>query len=94
MTFVIHVSRDVSVPLGIEPGDSVVLGRDSAQCQFVVRDISVSRRHCRLSVIGDRAQVEDLGSTNGTLVNGQRIETEQLSPGDVVEIGQCRIELL
>ena len=94
MTFVIHVSRDVSVPLGIEPGDSVVLGRDSTQCQFVVRDISVSRCHCKLTVTGDQAQVEDLGSTNGTIVNGERVETAVLSAGDVVEIGQCRIEVL
>lgn len=94
MTFVVHVSREVSVPLGVEPGSSVVLGRDSAQCQFVVRDISVSRRHCRLSVIGDKAHVEDLGSTNGTLVNGGRVQAAVLSRGDIVQIGQCRIEVL
>ena len=46
------------------------IGRAAEQCELVVPHPTVSRRHAKLSVAGEALQVEDLGSTNGTAVNG------------------------
>src|SRR5215218_667384 len=48
----------------------MVIGRSADQCELVVAHATVSRRHARLSLSGEALQVEDLGSTNGTAVNG------------------------
>jgi pSer/pThr/pTyr-binding forkhead associated (FHA) protein len=52
--------------------DDVVIGRSSA-CSLRLDDAAVSRRHCLLDLGGDWALVRDLGSLNGTFVNGQMI---------------------
>ena len=91
MQFTVHVTRGIRTLLTILPGEALFLGRDSGQCQYILRDSSVSRRHCKLSVFGDKAWVEDLGSTNGTWVNGERTENALLSAGDVVAVGHSRI---
>ena len=49
----------------------MVIGRAEGQCELVVSHATVSRRHARLSLAGDVLQIEDLGSTNGTSVNGK-----------------------
>jgi pSer/pThr/pTyr-binding forkhead associated (FHA) protein len=48
----------------------MVIGRAAEQCELVVAHATISRRHARLSLAGETLQVEDLGSTNGTSVNG------------------------
>lgn len=54
----------------------------------VERDLDVSSRHAELRIVGDRCVLVDLGSTNGTFVNGQRVEGERaLFDGDVVTFG-------
>jgi len=68
-------------------GTRVVIGRLDS-CDIPIHDKSVSREHARLSRLRDGYVIEDLGSTNGTLVNGQRIEEATLLyPGDGVTIG-------
>src|SRR5918997_1503316 len=60
----------------------VVIGREG--CDVVLADPEVSRRHAALRHTGEGPAVEDLGSTNGTFVNGERISgTRVLSDGDV-----------
>lgn len=66
---------------------SIVVGR-RADCDIVVQDMSVSRRHARLELHRSRYTVSDLGSTNGTLVNGVRISKRILEPGDVLALGE------
>ena len=52
----------------------------------------VSRLHCRLTATRDSLQVKDLDSTNGTFVNGRRVETAELKDGDRLGVG--RLELI
>jgi predicted component of type VI protein secretion system len=58
------------------------------ECQIRIRSSQVSRRHCELVPEGDALVVRDLGSSNGTFVNGKRVLGKQaLKPGDVLTIG-------
>ncbi len=59
----------------------------------VLDDETVSRRHCRIAQRDEHFVAEDLGSTNGTYVNGVRIERAFLEPGSVLAVGNSRIEL-
>jgi DNA-binding winged helix-turn-helix (wHTH) protein len=73
------------LPLG--EGENV-LGREPDAAIRLVSD-KASRRHARIVVFGTRAVIEDLGSKNGTRVNGKRIGGELvLEPGDRIEIGR------
>jgi ABC transport system ATP-binding/permease protein len=68
------------------------IGR-STGADFIVDVALVSRVHCRLSALpGGDLEVRDLDSTNGTFVNGARIETARLSSGDRLQVG--RLELV
>ena len=72
---------------------SVVLGRDhSVQC--VLADSSVSRKHAEISKLRSGYQIKDLGSTNGTLVNGEAIQQKVLKPGDTFHVGSFMFKFL
>ena len=74
--------------LRIEPGSAKTVGR-MAQADFIIDAPLVSRVHCKLTVSrGGDLEVEDTGSTNGTLVNGQRITRSPLKAGDSLTIGR------
>jgi hypothetical protein len=72
--------------------ESMTIGRDAA-CELVVADPRVSRRHARLWVRGGAVEVEDLGSTNGTHINGVRVGRGALSVGDRLGIGDTTLVL-
>src|SRR6478672_6299664 len=65
---------------------SVVIGRTS-ECDVVLYDPGVSRRHARIFSEGDNYFVEDMGSSNGTKVNGAVVKKTQLKDGDAVTLG-------
>ncbi len=66
----------------------VTIGRDITN-DIVINDPEVSRHHCRLTQGGGGYTVEDLGSTNGTFVNGQRLTgARPLQPGDMLGLGE------
>ena len=68
------------------------IGRASG-ADFIVDAALVSRVHCRVTALPDGGlEVRDLDSTNGTFVNGQRIETARLATGDRIQVG--RVELV
>ncbi len=67
-------------------GQPVVLGRDLT-CEVVVPDEKASRRHARIAREGEAWTLADLGSRNGTLVNGTRMETRTLVPLDEIQVG-------
>lgn len=68
------------------PGKVAVLGRRQ-DCDFCIPLNLVSRRHCQLDTRHDTLKIRDLGSTNGTLVNGQKVKEAELSAGDLLQIG-------
>jgi hypothetical protein len=71
------------VIIGRSPGSDIVIGAEY-----------VSGRHARFSIMGQNLFIEDLGSTNGTAVNGQRItEPTVLKSGDVVNVGDVAIRV-
>ncbi len=80
----------ISIPIG---RGSTYIGRDPA-AQVMVDDPTVSRNHARLDLAGGDLWVEDLGSANGTLVNGVAISRGLLRPGDVLEVGDLRLRLV
>lgn len=64
-----------------------LIGRDP-ECFVSIPSTTVSRRHARLSIGASRASIDDLGSRNGTFVNGQRVTSERrLRNGDVIAVG-------
>jgi pSer/pThr/pTyr-binding forkhead associated (FHA) protein len=74
------------------PGSIRTVGRATG-ADFIVDAPLVSRVHCRLTVAPDGTlEVRDLESTNGTFVNGERIEKARLTSGDRLGVG--RIELV
>jgi len=76
----------------VVPGGVRTIGR-STGADFIVDVALVSRVHCRLTALpGGELEVRDLESTNGTFVNGARIETARMSPGDHLQVG--RLELV
>jgi len=81
--------RGVSLPVT----GPIVIGR-SPGADIVVGDDFISGKHARVSPAGTEAVLEDLGSTNGTVLNGARISTPQtLRPGDTIDIGAVRIKV-
>jgi pSer/pThr/pTyr-binding forkhead associated (FHA) protein len=70
--------------------DAVVIGR-LPECEVVLSDSNVSRRHAELRRKGDGIFVTDLGSTNGTRVNGAPIREQLLASGDEISVGSTRL---
>jgi pSer/pThr/pTyr-binding forkhead associated (FHA) protein len=66
--------------------DMTVIGRRE-DCDLRIPLSDVSRKHCRMILNGDAIKVEDLGSSNGTYVNGERVQQAELTPGDTLQIG-------
>jgi pSer/pThr/pTyr-binding forkhead associated (FHA) protein len=66
--------------------DMTVIGRRE-DCDLRIPLGEVSRKHCRLVRDGDTLKLEDLGSSNGTFLNGQRVQEALLSPGDTIQVG-------
>jgi ABC transport system ATP-binding/permease protein len=76
----------------ILPGGVRTLGRATG-ADFSIDAALVSRIHCRLiATAGGGLEVRDLDSTNGTFVNGQRVQSAELASGDRIQIG--RVELI
>jgi hypothetical protein len=74
-------------PVRVEAGAEVVLGR-SPECALALPSAQASRRHASVRRDGDRVLVRDLGSTNGTFVNGERVTGERaLASGDRIDVG-------
>jgi pSer/pThr/pTyr-binding forkhead associated (FHA) protein len=67
-----------------------VIGR-SRRCDLVIEDPNVSRRHAELQLRSPDWYVVDLGSTNGVAVNGRKVSSARLAPGDELALGTVRL---
>ncbi|MBI4230802.1 MAG: FHA domain-containing protein, partial [Planctomycetes bacterium] len=70
--------------------DVVTIGRD-VSCDISLNSTSVSRFHVQMKRDGDRLTVKDLGSRNGTRVNGAKVAEAVLSDGDVIQVGALKM---
>jgi hypothetical protein len=77
----------------IAPDKQILIGRSSDLDMVLVEDM-VSRKHARIAMQGDQIWIEDLGSTNGTFVNGEKIKRARLKEGDRVLIGTSILKLI
>jgi hypothetical protein len=77
-------------PLQLGPRDTVIVGR-SRSCDLRLPGSDASRRHAEIRGGARGFTLVDLGSTNGTLVNGERVREHTLQPGDQIEIGASLI---
>ncbi len=76
-----------------ELGDELTMGR-SAGCQITLDDTYVSQLHTRVFRREDRYFVEDLGSTNGTYLNRNKVASPTpVNPGDRIQVGSTVLEL-
>ena len=72
-------------------GSGATIGRESCDI-LLLQDDMVSRQHARVALYGDALTLTDMGSANGTLVNGVRLQGPRaLQPGDVIQIGSTRL---
>lgn len=72
------------------PGGETIVGR-GPDVDIFLGDVTVSRHHARFVVDAEGLRVEDLGSTNGTYVNGRRVEAARLHPSDELLIGKFHL---
>jgi pSer/pThr/pTyr-binding forkhead associated (FHA) protein len=74
----------------LTPGAVKTVGR-APRADFMVDAALVSRLHCRLTATARHVEVEDLSSTNGTFVNGKKVDRANLASGDRLRVG--RVEM-
>ena len=87
-------SPELSEGATIELSAPTVVGRDAQSGIRLDRDEFVSGRHARIEPRPDGAWIDDLGSTNGTFVNGSRLKRAQLAKiGDVIKIGATELQV-
>ena len=82
----LHLSSDQYSFLAEDPNRPYTIGRLS-ECQFLVADITVSRRHAEVFCRGTNWSVRDLGSKHGISVNGVAVKTARLNQGDQLRLG-------
>jgi DNA-binding NtrC family response regulator len=75
-------------------GSAATIIGSSAECDLVLKDETVSRRHTSIEVLGRYVRVRDLGSRNGTRYLGARVDAAEIPVGSTVEIGRNRVALL
>lgn len=92
-TLRVVAGRDMLRFATIQPGEELVLGRDESS-GLRLNDLTVSKRHARLTMDdGGAISVHDLGSTNGTAVNGRPVRRTALRTGDHLEVGGASLRL-
>ncbi|MEZ5318974.1 MAG: FHA domain-containing protein [Vicinamibacterales bacterium] len=87
-SWILETADDPPVVLRLMPGSAKTIGR-TARADFILEAPLVSRVHCRL--VADRTDqlaVEDLDSTNGIQVNGEKVSRSMLKTGDVLTVGR------
>ena len=87
--WILH-SAEPAATFRLTAGAVKTVGR-AIRADFVVDAALVSRLHCRITAGADTLEVVDLKSTNGTFVNGKRIEKAKLADGDTLRVGRVSL---
>ena len=66
------------------------IGR-SDKNELVIQDGTVSGKHCKIEYKGNQYMVTDMNSTNGTIVNGNKVSTSEVKQGDKIQLGKIQI---
>ena len=74
--------------------DGVVLVGRAREADVRIADLTVSRRHCRIHREGSHFVIEDLGSTHGVIVNGEKVKTATLNGDETLFIGRVEVHLI
>jgi len=91
---VLVVARGPSSGMRLELKQSPTTVGRSADTAIFLDDITVSRRHAQFETAGEGWALRDLGSLNGTYVNREPIDRQELNSGDEIQIGKYRFEYL
>lgn len=96
LTLVVTIGPEKGSIYTLRPGLTKI-GRSAQHADFVLNGRGLSRAHAQVTVTPDgEVEIEDLGSTNGLFVNGERVQSSPLSPGDQISLGPdvaLRLEL-
>lgn len=87
--FVVLAGQDIGRKYDVE-NDEIYIGRNE-MCEIFVDDEDVSRIHAKIETTSNFVYIEDLGSTNGTLVNGEKIKRHCLADGDRIQVGSMTV---
>ena len=91
--WILQSTDETPVTLRLPSGSVKTVGRTTG-ADFILDAALVSRLHCRLTAEQDgQLVVEDLGSTNGTVVNGKRIDRATLGAGDSLQVGRVTFQV-
>lgn len=94
MDFQLVVLRGRSATTALKLGDTATTAGRGEDCQLRIKSSQVSRRHCQFFEKNGMLLVKDLGSSNGTYLNGKKIETQRvLEPGDELAIGPVKLRV-
>src|SRR4051812_27649572 len=94
MDFELVIVRGRSGSQTLKLADGVTTVGRHDDCQLRIKSSQVSRRHCELYEKKGMLLVKDLGSSNGTYVNGKRIQDQRvLEPGDEIAIGHIKLRV-
>jgi DNA-binding NtrC family response regulator len=85
-------SQDGCQLVPMSAGRTIVIGR-IRPADLPIPDMSLSRRHARFELVDDEVWVEDLQSTNGTRVNGRKVERCKVKPGDKIALGAVTVSV-
>jgi predicted component of type VI protein secretion system len=94
MNYVLQVVRGRSASTTLKLADGVTsIGRHD-DCLIRIKSSQVSRRHCEVFEVSDKLTIRDLGSSNGTFVNGKKVAGQQvLKPGDELTVGAVTLRV-
>ncbi len=74
-------------------GDDFIIGR-AFECHLMLNDNMISSKHARIVHANDQYELQDLGSTNGTFLNGEKVDKKALRTGDLVMLGGLEFEFV
>ena len=94
MDFQLVITRGRSASQAVKLADGVTTVGRQTGCQLRIASSQVSRKHCQFFEMKGHLLVKDLGSSNGTYVNGKKVVEQQvLEPGDLLTIGQVQFRV-